>query len=65
MLDERHQAPNYHVFVLRLWQEDSAEWRAVLQETRSGRRVAFNDAKKLIGHLCRLTQQDDPKRSNP
>lgn len=62
MLDERHNAPNYHIYLLRLWQEDcrsngqndSAEWRALLQETQSGQRVTFADVEVLIGHLRQL-----------
>jgi hypothetical protein len=51
MIDERHTAPHYQIYVLRIWQEDSTTWRAMLQETQSGERRGFTDMEALLKHI--------------
>lgn len=48
--------PQYHIFVLRLWQEQDAGWerdplRVVLEDPRTGQRHSFHSIVQLLDFL--------------
>jgi len=55
----------YHAYLLRLWQtgdDESAVWRALLEDPRTGERRGFADLNSLFVFLheaCRETQQNN------
>ncbi len=56
----KEKRPNYKAYLLRLWREDdSAPWRATLEDSRTGERVGFAKPKQLTAFLLQLTALDD------
>jgi hypothetical protein len=46
------KARNYAAFLLRLWREqDSAPWRATLQDPHTGERRSFGSLARLVAYL--------------
>lgn len=58
-------APRYRAYLLRLWQtgdDESASWRALLEDPRTGERHGFADLASLFAFLndtCREAKHDD------
>jgi len=56
---EREKTPNYLAYLLRLWREnDSAPWRATLEDSRTGERIGFAGPKQLAAFLLQVTAPD-------
>ncbi len=59
--EQRH----YHAYLLRLWRtgdDESAVWRALLEDPRTGEQRGFADLNSLIAFLqeaCRETKRDN------
>lgn len=53
-----HEPPGYMTYLLRLWRAGSAEepdWRAALENPRTGERQAFGDLESLFAFLQEKT----------
>ncbi len=65
-MDEK---PHYFSFLLRLWLAgtgDQPQWRASLEDTRTGERVGFASPEALYGYLDQQTRLDArPKEAIP
>ncbi len=61
---ESSTAQRYHAYLLRLWQtgdDEAVEWRAQLEDPRTGERRGFADLNSLFAFLnevCRETEHD-------
>lgn len=65
-MDTHQQPPRYHSYMLRMWEERSAEyedgahWRFQLEDPHTGRRHGFNDLPGLVAYLQEMAHDEDP-----
>jgi len=60
---ETSTAPRYRAYLLRLWQVDDdqiVEWRALLEDPRTGERHGFADLPSLLAFLNELCRKVEP-----
>jgi len=51
---------NYFAYLLRLWlEEDSDQWRILLEEVPGGQQRAFIDLEGLLAYLQTMTPRDN------
>ncbi|MCA9937437.1 MAG: hypothetical protein KC418_02260, partial [Anaerolineales bacterium] len=61
-----HKHPNYHVYLLRLWQETpDSPWRILLENAHTGERCGFLRVSQLSAFLGEQMQLDNPQTDAP
>jgi hypothetical protein len=71
-----NNAPHrYHAYLLRLWPEHTGrkgtgDWRATLEDARTGQRLGFASLEQLFSHLMQLAENgasggDEPAPTEP
>jgi hypothetical protein len=61
-MDSMNEAPRYQAYLLRLWlagDDDTAVWRASLEDPRTGERRGFADVNSLLTFLSETYRQAD------